>query len=80
LRIKNWGLIEAERFIILIQKATFDYTKWQKNLFEDMTIEEIYNRVVRKLQFLRELKFTTNYRLKTTKCYAFCATCKLSFA
>jgi hypothetical protein len=41
--IKNLGLIEAERFIMLIQKETFDYTKWQENLFEDMTIEEIYN-------------------------------------
>jgi len=41
--IKNLGLIEAERFVMLIQKETFDYTKWQENLFEDMTIEEIYN-------------------------------------
>jgi hypothetical protein len=41
--IKNLGLIEAERFIMLIQKETFDYTKWQENLFEDMTMEEIYN-------------------------------------
>jgi len=41
--IKNLGLIEAERFVMLIQKETFDYTKWQENLFKDMTIEEIYN-------------------------------------
>jgi hypothetical protein len=41
--IKNLGLIDAERFIMLIQKEAFDYTKWQENLFEDMTIEEIYN-------------------------------------
>ena len=41
--IKNLGLIEAERFVMLIQKETFDYTKWQENLFNDMTIEEIYN-------------------------------------
>ena len=41
--IKNLGLVEAERFIMLIQKETFDYTKWQENLFEDMTIEEIFN-------------------------------------
>jgi hypothetical protein len=41
--IKNLGLIEAERFIMLMQKDTFDYTKWQENLFEDMSIEEIYN-------------------------------------
>ena len=41
--IKNLGLIEAERFVMLLQKEPFDYTKWQENLFEDMTIEEIYN-------------------------------------
>ena len=41
--IKNLGLIEAERFVMLIQKDAFDYTKWQENLFEDMTIEEIYH-------------------------------------
>ncbi|MDR3301065.1 MAG: hypothetical protein LBT01_00855 [Spirochaetaceae bacterium] len=27
----------------MMQKETFDYTKWQENLFEDMSIEEIYN-------------------------------------
>jgi len=41
--IKNLGLIEAERFVMLIQKDSFDYTKWQENLFKDMTIDEIYN-------------------------------------
>ena len=41
--IKNLGLIEAERFVMLIQKDTFDYTKWQENLFKDMTIDEIFN-------------------------------------
>ena len=37
----NPGLVEAERFIMLIQKEPFDYTKWQENLFEDMSMEEI---------------------------------------
>ena len=41
--IKTLGLIDAERFMMLIQKETFDYTKWQEGLFEDMTIEEIFN-------------------------------------
>jgi hypothetical protein len=41
--IKSLGLIETERFVMLLQKETFDYTKWQENLFEDMTIDEIYN-------------------------------------
>jgi hypothetical protein len=37
----NLGLVEAERFIMLIQKEPFDYTRWQENLFEDMSIDEI---------------------------------------
>jgi hypothetical protein len=41
--IKNLGLVEAERFVMLIQKESFDYTKWQGNLFKDMTIDEVYN-------------------------------------
>ena len=35
------GMVEAERFIMLIQREPFDYTKWQEDLFEDMSIEEI---------------------------------------
>ena len=35
------GLVEAERFIMLIKKEPFDYTQWQENLFEEMSIEEI---------------------------------------
>jgi len=38
---KYLGMVEAERFIMLIQREPFDYTKWQENLFENMTIEEI---------------------------------------
>ena len=40
----NLGMVEAERFIMLIQKDTFDYTKWQEDLFEDMSIEEIHEK------------------------------------
>ena len=38
---KNLGMVEAERFIMFIQKEPFDYTKWQENMFENMTVEEI---------------------------------------
>ena len=38
---KYLGMVEAERFIMLIQREPFDYTKWQETLFENMTIEEI---------------------------------------
>ena len=41
---KYLGMVEAERFIMLIQREPFDYTKWQENLFENMTIEEISNK------------------------------------
>jgi len=37
----NLGLVEAERFIMLIQKEAFDYTRWQENLFENLSVDEI---------------------------------------
>jgi hypothetical protein len=40
------GMVEAERFIMLIQQEPFDYTKWQENLFEDMSIEDISRKAV----------------------------------
>ena len=38
---KYMDIIEAEKFISIINREKFDYTKWRQNLFEDMTIEEI---------------------------------------
>lgn len=35
------GMVDAERFITLISKEKFDYTKWQKNLFENETVESL---------------------------------------
>ena len=35
------GMVEAERFVMLIQRESFDYIKWQENLFDDMSIDEI---------------------------------------
>jgi len=40
------GLVEAERFIMLIQKETFDYTRWQENLFENMSVDEISHKAM----------------------------------
>jgi len=37
----NLGLIEAERFISLIIREPFDYTEWQRSLYNDMSLEEI---------------------------------------
>ena len=43
---KYLGDIEAERFIALIQREPFDYTKWREGLDEDLTIEEISHRAM----------------------------------
>ena len=34
-------IVEVARFFMLIQREHFDYAKWQENLFEDMTLEEL---------------------------------------
>jgi hypothetical protein len=34
-------LVEAERFIALIQREKFDYTQWRQNLFAELSGEEI---------------------------------------
>ncbi|MCP4213550.1 MAG: hypothetical protein GY765_02785 [bacterium] len=38
---KYLGIVQAERFIALIQREKFDYTKWRANLFTGMSGEEI---------------------------------------
>ena len=35
------GDVQAEKFIALIQREPFDYTQWQKTLWQDRSIEEI---------------------------------------
>ena len=34
------GDIETERFISIIIRERFDYTKWQKNFFADISAED----------------------------------------
>ncbi len=41
------GDIETERFIALIQREHFDYTKWRQNLDENFDIEEISQRAMK---------------------------------
>ncbi len=35
------GDVEAERFIALIQRERFDYTKWRQGLDDSLSIDEI---------------------------------------
>ena len=35
------NLVEAERFINLMLREPFDYTEWQRDLYEGMSVEEL---------------------------------------
>ena len=36
------GLVEAEKFIMLIKRDPFDYTEWQAHLWEEKTVDELF--------------------------------------
>ena len=42
----NLGMVETERFIALIQRERFDYTKWRVNLFNGLNGKEISKRAM----------------------------------
>ena len=42
LLVKGLGEIEAERFIYLMKREDFDYTQWQRDLWKDKSIDEVY--------------------------------------
>ena len=45
---QHLGDIEAERFIALIQREPFDYTKWRQGLDEDLSLEDISRKAMAK--------------------------------
>lgn len=44
------GAVDAERFISLIIKEPFDYTKWQKSLWENVSVAELSKRAMKSFQ------------------------------
>jgi len=42
LLVKGLGEVEAERFIYLVKREDFDYTQWQRDLWKDKSIDEVY--------------------------------------
>ena len=40
--MRTFGPVDAERFISMIKRDTFDYTEWRRGLWNDMTIEEVF--------------------------------------
>ena len=40
---KHLGLVESERFIALVRREPFDYTEWQQGLWQDGTVDELFD-------------------------------------
>ncbi len=40
--IQEMGVVEAEQFISVIIRERFDYTKWQRQYFDDMKPDEFH--------------------------------------
>jgi len=36
---ESLGIVEAERFVMLIQREPFDYTEWRQHLFDNVPLE-----------------------------------------
>ena len=39
--IEKLGTVDTERFISVLIREKFDYTKWQRDRFDDMSYEEL---------------------------------------
>jgi len=37
--VEQLGLVEAERFIALLRREPFDYTRWRQELFKDTPLD-----------------------------------------
>lgn len=51
--VSTLGEVEAERFISLVMREPFDYTKWQRTLWLDKPVAELS---AAGMQFRRQLK------------------------
>jgi hypothetical protein len=40
------GVVGAERFIALLTREPFDYTRWQRALWPEATVEELSHRAM----------------------------------
>jgi len=40
--LRTFGPVDAERFISMVKRDTFDYTEWRRGQWNDMAIEEIF--------------------------------------
>lgn len=45
------GPVEAERFVALMLREPFDYTKWQRDLWPGKTVEELSTEAMKRRQY-----------------------------
>ena len=36
---EHLGVVEAERFIVMLRREQFDYTQWQRDLYNDVPLD-----------------------------------------
>lgn len=69
--MEKLGLVEAERFIMLIKREPFDYTSWRaKNLFKGKSIEDIHAEAAAfraQTEELEKIKTRPSPKSKTSK-------------
>ncbi len=39
--VEKMGIVNAERFVAMIKRESFDYTIWRKEYFKDMDLNQI---------------------------------------
>ena len=39
------GPVDAERFISMVSNDVFDYTEWQRDLFEGETVDTLFDKI-----------------------------------
>ena len=45
--LEKLGKVDAERFISLLIKEPFDYTKWQSDLMQGMSVKELSSKAMK---------------------------------
>lgn len=53
---KKFGLVEAERFIALINAEKFDYTEYRKNIHTNESVEVVSKKAMEYRKTLKEKK------------------------
>lgn len=54
--ISELGSVQAERFISLLIREPFDYTKWQQELWPDESVQELSKKAMQALEVENDKK------------------------